>query len=187
MAKPKHPKKQIVRETPSEKDTDAHLQDAPRKFRQLKKLLDLQQRKKETKAPKAKKKQKSTEESLNDLRQVVNQTAKRQTKKYEKRKAYLEQKNQKKEKEEEIRLIDHIKFGEQVQEPPKLTAIPKKKGYIKTPKTSTTTAKKVALVEKMEDSVGRKQKLKQLSEADRVTLLQERQRLIDYYRSKTKA
>jgi putative protein kinase ArgK-like GTPase of G3E family len=187
MAKPKYPKKQIVRETPNEKDTDAQLQDAPRKFRQLKKFLDLQHKKKQTETPKPKKKQKTTEESLNELRQVVNQTAKRQTKKYEKRKAFLDQKKQKKEQDEEIRLVDHIKFGEQVQEPPKLTAIPKKKGYIKTPKAPNSTTKKVALVEKMEDSVGRKHKLKELSEADRVTLLQERQRLIDFYRSKKKS
>jgi hypothetical protein len=188
MGKAKSPKTNSIREIPSEKDTDAAMQDAPRKYRQLKRYMDLVERRKHTVAPvkKQKKTEQSTQESLNELRTVVNQTAKRQTKKYEKRKQFLSSRKEKQKRpEEEIKLVDHIPFGERVKEPPKISVIPKKKGYIKS--ASPTVTKKI--IAPSREPIGeklavRKHKLKDLPEADRIQLLKERQRMIDYYRSK---
>lgn len=128
------------------------------------------------------------------------------TKKSIKRKNYLESRKQKSivlehykanglEIEQQLREKQKIKFGDRAMEPPSLTAIPKMKGKVvvlDTPKDTTSTATTITDQDKKKNnpleydgkSVGRARKLKTLSEAERKSLLAEREKLIALYRAK---
>ncbi|KAJ3260960.1 hypothetical protein HK103_006915 [Boothiomyces macroporosus] len=106
MGKSKNPKRN--REKPLEHE------DMPRKYRQI---MNLEKHK-------IKKQEKQEQQSLPES---VNQAQFKQTKKYKKRKEYLNSKKKKETTSEIKEKKDNITFGETVKEPPKITKLPKKK------------------------------------------------------------
>lgn len=196
MAKSKTPKQQPKQVT--EKDDDALYQSAPRRFRLFKQQQERIERNKKSEDFKIIKKKpkepvKSTSEKLQEIQKKVNQSEFKNTKKYEKRQAFLNREKRKAsmEKNRELynyeilqkKLVDKVKFGETVMEPPKITIKPKvkaqlpKKGQLPKEKIQYNNVRGVGLRQ-----LGRKVKLKDMSIADRQSLLSERERAINLYR-----
>jgi hypothetical protein len=204
MGKSKAPKSQKVLD-PSKDNLDPETQSAPRKYRQVLAYSRIKSQKVEkTKTKKKEKPVQSSEEKFEHMRELVNRTAKKETRRYQKLQEHFQKKKERKKSglEEELdrglmaekRLVDRVKFGEQASAPPKITAIPKKQ---KVPKSiqilqQEEEKKKKKLTTKDSQKLNlddlsnpkRKTKLKELAEGDRVALLREREKLIALYRSK---
>jgi hypothetical protein len=197
MAKSKTPKQQTPKQV-TEKDDDALYQSAPRRFRLFKQQQERIERNKKSEDFKIIKKKpkepvKSTSEKLQEIQKKVNQSEFKNTKKYEKRQSFLNREKRKvsMEKNRELynyeilqkKLVDKVKFGETVMEPPKITIKPKvkaqlpKKAQVPKEKIQYNNVRGVGLRQ-----LGRKLKLKDMSIADRQSLLSERERAINLYR-----
>lgn len=138
----------------------------------------------------------STEAKLKTLQSEIARAGRLKTKKYSKRQTYLDSKKKVEVSDRgqivEKRLVDVVKFGEQVMEPPKITAIPRKIGYIRGEKPPVKILPAVtAQIEKKEEikrsdgkegKVGRTKKLRDMDENEKRSLLEERERMIELYR-----
>ncbi|KAI8895223.1 hypothetical protein BC833DRAFT_623222 [Globomyces pollinis-pini] len=209
-SKSKFPRKNGEKEV-TDKELNASNQGLPKHYRQFLAAQNHKKRQTESEESLKPKKDIITDKSnpkatIDLLRKKANAASKVQTKKYKKRKEYMNSKSKKLEKElsrGEIveqklsKKLHNHKFNDQVLEPPKISTIPKMKFKQKIPttnSTSTTTMKdQLKLIkktnEKIENAkfvsdrpVGRKSKLKDLSESERSSLLKERERLIELYR-----
>ncbi|KAJ3355810.1 hypothetical protein HDU91_005626 [Kappamyces sp. JEL0680] len=205
-----HKRKTPKKQAKSIKDgaINAEEQGIPKQFRRMllwQNSLNAREAKKISNEPKKNQKieEQSLKEKLNHLTHETAMAGKRKTKKYLKKKEFLKKKSSKKlhelPKDEmlEQKLQDRVRFGERVQEPPKLTVVPKRKSAVSTTaKVSEPVApqrpnlaKKPVDQRPMKDleglqKVGRTRKLKTLPESEKVALLNERNKLIALYRSK---
>ncbi|KAI8926514.1 hypothetical protein BC831DRAFT_386689, partial [Entophlyctis helioformis] len=150
------------------------------------------------------------------LREELNRTAKVATNKFQKRKQWMQERktkakaakaasksgNDSDEGDVERRLKDHIKFGQVVQEPPKITAQPKNRkefvpGAKRPSKAASAAAAAAAILAAAKDAaeldldatgehakVGRKRKLKSMPRAEQIALLRDREAAIAMYRQK---
>ena len=179
---------------------NAEDQKVPGKFRRM---LAWQNRKPETgkvgkKSSISRKKETSVEEQLAVLHHETALAGKRKTKKYLKKKAFLDSRkhgstvelSRGEIVEKRLEQAQKVRFGDVVQAPPQLTLPKLRKTMIKKE-----TPPKVYLKKKIPDArpikdlvdkekVGRSRKLKSLPEAERAALLQEREKVIAHYRSK---
>jgi hypothetical protein len=193
MGKSRHPKKRATRD-PNVNDSVEN-QDAPRQYKQLQRLL----------ARPAPEKQTVTKPVEMDVESVYKKQAliaRKLTKKFAKRKEYMTSKKGKKKatEDEEETKTDKVRFGEVVQAPPIISVLPKNKAYMpgqkpafKMPtlpviKKDTERSESEKEEKHVEEKVGigRKRKLRDLPESERVALLKERQMMIDAYRAKRK-
>ncbi|KAI8926978.1 hypothetical protein BC831DRAFT_390699, partial [Entophlyctis helioformis] len=148
------------------------------------------------------------------LREELNRTAKVATNKFQKRKQWMQERktkakaakaasrngNDSDEGDVERRLKDHVKFGQVVQEPPKITAQPKNRkefvpGAKRPSKAASNSGHKAAAARAdaaeldldatgEHAKVGRKRKLKSMPRAERIALLRDREAAIALYRQK---
>ncbi|KAI8912606.1 hypothetical protein EDD86DRAFT_201845 [Gorgonomyces haynaldii] len=163
---------------PTAKEAEINTE-VPRKYRELMKWMNAPRPKKE--------KQPERELDEAELRREVHASQFRSTNKYAKRVEWLKNKKKKtKEPAEKQYGGPEFRFGEVVQEPPKISIIPKKKGYIPEPKPKQEQKPAPPPVEKgpKDPATSRKRKLKDMPESERAALLKERERAIAYYRSK---
>lgn len=140
----------------------------------------------------------TVDESLKLLSKQTALAARKKTKKHQKRQTYLngrkagpdEEKSRGELAEERLGKVT-VKFGEVVNEPPRITVVPKNRSKqtilpssIETPSTvDEVVAKKPAFADlEPQEKVGRTRKLKTLPEAERVALLKERDLAIEMYR-----
>lgn len=191
MGKSRFPKTRTTRD-PTDCDT-VERQEAPRKYKQLQRLLANPQRD----AGKGAINDPPIPLDTNEVYRKQAIIARKLTKKYAKRKAYLASKNSKKrlnnEEEEQQTKQDAVRFGEVVQAPPKISVLPKNKCYMPGQKKSTRLIRPAQTVIKPsneEEKISntehvqwRKRKLKELPESERLSLLKERQMIIDNYRA----
>lgn len=167
---------------PSEGDKDVTGQPLPRKYRQLLRTMDHYERKKsEKRLVKPNEPTKTIKQMDQEIREASRHSSKAVTKKYQKRKQWLTNRSMKSKNAQSIesqQLVDKVKFGEVALEPPKIQSKPKdRKEFIPTV-TTITTAESSATV-----CVKRRRRLRDLPEASRIQLLQERDALIALYRS----
>lgn len=201
--KSKHPRKN--KSVAAQDSENALLQDAPRAFRQMQKYFGEKQAQaqKRTESLVSKKKPIAKgQQNAESLQSLVHRTSRQSTKTYQKKKEWLVKRRKGnaggEDEYKEVSLVEKIPFGQVVDRPPALTAIPRLRGYIPGSKPSKTTplsapkeqsAEPAAPSEekrRMMEEKGpgfRKTKLKNLTPADRLSILKERERIVGLYRA----
>jgi hypothetical protein len=193
--KSKPPKKNATRE-PNDKDT-VELQDAPRKYKQLAKILA---------RPRHVKPERKQTINITQVYEKHALLAKRATNKFAKQKEYWKSKLKNVEEgvlennkgQSLFNRKDNVRFNEVVLEPPKISIKPKNKVYLpgqKPAKTNIeiTPAQRKILQQKLDTAtvkdldVGRKRKLKDLPEYEKKLVLEEREKVIKAYRDSKKS
>lgn len=194
MGKTRNPKKQIIAESFKQDFESTKL---PRKYRTILKFQQNLDKKKQNQPTVKVKPNKTTGEQIDEIRDMVNLTAKKETRKYQKRKEYLvKKKTKRKQTPEELdrglelekTLVDKVAFGEQVMAPPKITTVPKPskkllvtKSVLKDGGIVDNHSKKHNVDEV--EGPKRKMRLRDMAEADKKSLLLEREKLIQLYRT----